>query len=269
MLAGVGFDYVLSLTNLGVDAATGVGLELSADAQLELQSVTTSSGSCTTANQTVTCTLGDITGGSSRQVTIAMRSSAVGALTISGTATTDTDTNPANNSLADTITVVPAVDLVVSGANATLGVDEQHVVTATLDNTGDFSANHVTLQATLSAGLRPDSATLGGVACTIDAQTVTCPTAALAAHATAALALTLTALTSGTQNVALTATADETDLNATDNNLSLAIDVAAQSAGSSSGGGGGGDSGLSVLLLGCAALARRRHRASARAARKR
>ena len=72
-LAGVAFDYGLTVTNLGVDPATNVGVELSADAGLTLQAAAPSSGTCSISGQTVSCALGDVAGSSARQVTITMR----------------------------------------------------------------------------------------------------------------------------------------------------------------------------------------------------
>ncbi len=261
VLAGIAFDYRLNVTNGGIDAATNVGVDVTPDSSFEIQAAVANAGTCNIANQSVSCALGDIAGGSSRQVTLTLRAATPGTHTVDGAVTADSDANPGNDSSTDTVTVVPAVDLTVSAAAATVALNEQTVVDAVIENATDYAATNVTVQATLSSGLRADAATLGGAACTVAAQTVSCPPLTLAGRATTDLHLTLTALATGSQNVSLSASADEAEVNSGNNDLALNVTVAAPTT-ADNGGGGGGDSWALISLLGLAAWARRfRHSA--------
>jgi hypothetical protein len=137
-------------------------------------------------------------------------------------------------------------------------LNEQTTVAAVLENVGDFAATVVAMSATFGAGVRPDQASIGGTACTITGQTVTCPPQTLAAHGSVAVSLTLTGLTAGGQQIALAATSAETERAATNNQLAVTVTVNAPAAATSDGGGGGSSEGGWVALLGAAGWLRRR-----------
>lgn len=256
-LASIAFDHVFTVTNLGSDAAANANVAVVVDTGLELSSASSSSGACTVAGQTATCSLGAIGGGAARTVALSLRGAQVGRYDVTASATADAELNTTNNQATTTVTVAPLVDLVISGTPpASIEPNAQTTVTATLDNAGDFAATNVRLAAMLSAGLRPDQASIGGAVCAVAEQTVTCPAQTLAAHGSVALTLTLTGVTAGGQQVTLTATAAETDRSAPNNQLSLAVTVAAPASAGDGGGGGGGGGALAWIWVALLAAAR-------------
>jgi hypothetical protein len=258
-LVGVSFDYSLLVTNLGVAAATGTRVSANLEDGLTVEAASASAGSCTIAGQSIACDIGEIGGGSIRSVTFTLRAAAVGTFAIAANAAADDDSNAANNSAGGTIDVRPAVDLVLSGNPGAVLASAQTTLAASLNNAADFGANAVTVSIALSSGLRPDAVTLAGIACSISAQTVTCPVQSLGARASAALTLTITGMAAGTQQVALGASSVEAELAPGDNDLVLQVDVT-EPAVAQSGGGGGAAGWPSLLALGLMLIAAKRPR---------
>jgi hypothetical protein len=147
------------------------------------------------------------------------------------------------------VTALPGIDLVWSGAASAVQLNAQATITASLANAADFAATSVAVTATLAQGLRPDRATLGGSACTISSQTVSCPSRALAARGSVPLEVTLTGTAAGAQLLTVNAAATEADRAPADNQLAIAITVGAPL---QSSGGGGAWSWLAVAALSAA-----------------
>jgi metallopeptidase family M12-like protein/uncharacterized protein DUF11 len=240
--AGVAFDYALTIANRGVAPATAASLTVTLENDLR---ATAATAGCGIASQTVTCALDTIDGGTARDVTLTLLASAPGAYDLGAAVASADDTATSNNSLADTVTAIRAVDLVLAGAAASVQTDQQTTVTVTLDNAADFTANHVNVAVTPSAGVRVDSAALDAKACTIGAQGVACSAASIAVRGRVTLALTITGVAAGAQQLAVTTSADEADSNPQNNSLSLPVDIT----GPPADGGGGGLSWLAVLAL--------------------
>jgi hypothetical protein len=260
--AGIALEQVFNVTNSGSRAATGVAVAVAVAAGLEVTGATSSGGTCTVAGQTANCALGALNGSAVQTVVLTLRATQVGSLAATATVTADEDANPNDNTATVTVTATPLVDLVLTAAPGSVAPNEQTTVAAALENAGDFTATAVALSATLSAGVRPDQASIGGTACTIAGQTVTCPPRTLAAHGTVAVSLTVTGVTAGSQQIALTATAAEAERAATDNQLAVTVTVNAPAV-AESGGGGGGSAWWWVALLGAAGWSRRRGKLTA------
>ena len=82
---------------------------------VSLESVTTTSGNCISGGGTVSCELGNITGLSSETVTLTVTPVAVGTGTLNASVTTSgSDERSSNNQDSLTLTIDPAVDLVVN-----------------------------------------------------------------------------------------------------------------------------------------------------------
>ncbi len=256
VLASEDFPYTFTVTNLGVENATGVSFRATTSAGLELLAASAGSQTCS-IDTGATCSLGTLTAGTARQITLNLRATEVGTFAIEGVASADSDANANNDSASGTVTATAAVDLVLTGSAPPLSLDEQGIVTATLENAADFPATGVRVTATLTSGLRVDRATLGGAACSAAGQSVTCPLQDLAAHESIALELSVTATAAGAQQVSLSATANETEAVPSDNELALASTVSAATTEGNGDGGGGAFSWLALLgLLGAVRCSR-------------
>lgn len=104
--------YVVTVTNSGPGDATSVSMVDTLPTVLAVGSATPSQGSCAIDGSVVTCSLGSIVNGASATVTIVTATPAVEVTTvISNTATvssTETDPNPANDSVTVDVSIVPA-----------------------------------------------------------------------------------------------------------------------------------------------------------------
>jgi hypothetical protein len=257
-LAGGAFDYTFTATNLGVEPALAASVSATVETGLQILNATASAGSCTSADSSAACDIGNLPGGASRTVTLTLRSMTVGSFGVDAIAAANDDADLGNNHFADTVTIAPVVDLVLSGTSSVLQTNQQTTLAATLDNSADFEASSIVLTAALTDGLRPDQLTLGGIACSISGQIVSCPTQSLAARASAALELTVTGLTAGLQEVSLGVVAAESEQTPGDNSVVITVSVTAPPPPTESGG-GGAISWWSLLWLGAAlwpALAR-------------
>lgn len=254
--AGIAFDYPLTVANRGVEPATGTSLTMTLENGL---AATAAGTGCAIASQTVTCTLDTVNGGTARDLALTLLASTPGSYDISSSAASPDDSTPAGNALADAVTAVQAVDLVVTAAAAAVETNQQTTIAVSVDNAADSAASGVAIAITPSAGLRVDTATLGSSSCTIGAQRVDCSAASIAARGRATLTLAITGLAAGVQQLAVTASAAEADSQPQNNSLSLAVNVTAPP---SDGGGGGGLSWLAVLALGGLRLLRGRRAAT-------
>lgn len=247
VLTGITFDHVFTVANVGVNPATGVTVNATVAPGLELLSATANATTCTLGTQTLACPLGTIGGGASRQLTLSLRAAQVGAFDVTAAVTADADASASDNTQTATVTAAALVDLVLSGGSGSVQTSQQTTVVANLENAADFAATAVALTATLSAGLRPDQASVGGTPCAIAGQTVTCPPRTLAARGTVALTVSLTGLTGGEQHVSVSAAAVEAERTPTNNQLAIAVAVSAPAAEE---GGGGALAWWVVALLG-------------------
>jgi metallopeptidase family M12-like protein/uncharacterized protein DUF11 len=234
--AGTSFTETATVVNLGADPATNVVFTATAAVGLDVTAVDAGGASCVVTASSASCPLGTIAGSSSRTVTLTLRAAAPGSYNVSANVVADADAGNGNNTDSETVQAVLAVDLVLAGSGGSVTVDQQTTLNATLTNASDFDATSVAVTATLTAGLRADQATLGGTACTIAGQSITCPTHTLTARAVETLTVTATGTAVGGQTVAVSATASQTERVPGDNQLNLAVNVAA--VGGDDGGGG-------------------------------
>jgi hypothetical protein len=256
--AGQALDYVFAIANSGSEPATASRLTATFANGLIVGGVPEG---CTAANQRVSCDLGDVAGGAGREIAVPIHGDTPGDYAVSASVTSPDDDVATNDSLDDVVAVLPVVDLALAGDPGTVQANAQLTVTASLANRGDFTASDVAVMATLTAGLRPEQAMLAGAACAISGQSVTCPAQALAARGEIVLALTVTGLAAGAQQVAVTASSGGADSNLADNNLAIAVSVSAPP----DTGGGGGALGWSWLLaLAAMVIGQRARRAGAR-----
>lgn len=222
---GIALDYFVDVANLGVEAATGVVLDIAVESGLDVLSAEVDAGACTTGGQAVSCPLDDVPGGASRRLRLTLRGPAPGEFALTATVAALEDADSDNDTAGGVVTIVPVVDLVLSGIATELEVGRSSTLEATLTNESDFPASTVALTASLSSGLRIESATLAGEVCTIAAQSIDCTAPSLAARAQVALSVVVTGLATGAEQATLSATADEDERNAANNSLVLAIQI--------------------------------------------
>ncbi|HET7132531.1 MAG TPA: M12 family metallo-peptidase, partial [Gammaproteobacteria bacterium] len=230
--AGQALDYVFAIANAGSEPATASRLTATFADGLSVDGVP---DGCTAAGQRVDCNLGDVAGGAGREIAVPIRGDTPGDYTVSASVSSPDDDVHSNDSLDDVVAVLPVVDLALVGDPGSVQANAQLTVLASLANRGDFTASDVAIAATLTAGLRAEQATLAGAACAISGQSVTCPTQALAARGQIVLALLVTGVAAGAQQVAVTASSGGADSNPADNSLAIAVSVS----GPPSTGGGG------------------------------
>ena len=235
--AGVTFSQAATIRNLGADPTTNVVFNATTATGLDVLSANSGATSCSITATSASCALGTVGGGGSRGVTLTLRALLPGSYNLAASVTADSDAVSGNNNAAVTIQAVPAVDLVFSGSASGVTVDQQTTINTTLTNASDFDATSVVVSATLSAGLRPDQATLGGTACTISSQTIACAPRTLSARGSVAFAITATGTVVGSQLVTVNATASEVERAPADNQLGLAVNVTAVGADDDGGGG--------------------------------
>jgi len=189
-IRGGEITYALSVSNGANDTANDVVVTLPLPATMLFSSVNNSAcaydGSIPPG--VVTCNLGSITGdGLGNPVTnidITLRSSAATGSTVSVTATastSSTDTNLANNSLAQTTTINDGADLQASIVDLADPVISGATVdyTLTIQNLGPNDAGVTTVVNTLPANVTYTSASGTGWSCSNAGQDVTCTTASI------------------------------------------------------------------------------------------
>ena len=180
---------------------------------------------------TVTCTFGDLDGtligGPVYQIDTVIRTTAPTSSTIDVTATvstSDTDTNPANNTLTQNTTIDDGADLVVAKTDSPdpviAGGNVTYTITVT--NNGPNNANTITVTDTLSNNMTYVSASGTGWSCSHNGVNpggvVTC-TRATIANGAAAPAITLVGRVTGaitgtiTNAVTVAATTGDPDVN--------------------------------------------------------
>lgn len=265
VLLGADASLTFTASNSGTDSATGVEIDIDLPNNVTFQSASTEFGTCTSGAGTVNCTYGTVPGNGERAVTVVATASTVGSGTFTATVSADTDVDPGNNEESVTLTVDPAVDLVVnSAAVAQTGVDQAVVVIFDLENRSVLGATGVELSISLNSGLRADAASWPLGACTVTDQQVDCTTDDFAAQSDVALDLTLTGVTDGQSNYTVSLSSAEADANTTNNSITATVQVGPVTmpgGGTSSGGGGGSTAPISLLFLAtCAALATARRR---------
>ena len=236
-LAGVSFSQAATVRNVGADPANGVSFTATAEAGLAVVAADAGGASCSITASSATCALGSIGAGASRGVTLSLRAATAGAFDLTAIVAADSDSNANDNDDAVTITVAPSVDLVASGTSPGVALNAQTTISALVRNAADVAATAVAVTATATAGLRPDAATLDGVACTITGQVLACPARTLVAQGSATLAVTATGITAGGQQLTVNASSTEAERTPADNQLPIAVSVTAPP---SDGGGGGG-----------------------------
>lgn len=218
-------NYEVSIN--GTLPVTGVVADITLPSVLALNSVTVSSGTCTSGAGTISCALGDLGGLSSHSIDIATTPINVGVGMLNATVTTaDPDERPINDQDSLQLTVDPAVDLVVNTpSTAPVFIDTSTTVTATLENLSILQATNLSLSVSLDSGLRADTASWSIGTCTVTAQQIDCQANSLGAQSSSSLSITATATSTGMKDVTIDLSSAEADANTSNNSASGAVNV--------------------------------------------
>ena len=146
VLFGATSTVTYDIDNNGSLDATNVVADFTIPANLTLDSVASSAGTCTSGAGTVSCAIGTVAGFANETVDLTVTPTAIGQDTITATVTSDTDDRPGNNQEQLQFSVDPAVDLVVNTpTGADIKLNQSTTVTATLENRATIDATGVTL----------------------------------------------------------------------------------------------------------------------------
>jgi hypothetical protein len=247
-------DY--DVRNNGISAATNVAADFTLPSNLSLGAVTVSSGTCSSGAGTVSCSLGDVPGMTSRTVGITTTPTTVGAGMLSATVTADVDERPSNNQSAVPLTVDPAVDLVVNApTSAPVLVNAITTVNAVLENRSILDATGVTLSISLSNGLQANAATWPLGSCAVTAQQVDCLASDFAAQSNTTLTMDVRGISDGSNNLTVTLASVEAEANPADNSIDGTVRVNSPRSNDE---GGGATGPIFLWLLVLTTLLRRR-----------
>ncbi|MFN8525950.1 MAG: hypothetical protein U0821_22850 [Chloroflexota bacterium] len=223
--------FTLTVNNGGPGQATGVIVTDPLPSGLTLISATPSQGSCT-PGQTVTCAIGTLAAGANATVTIQARATANG--TLINTATVrgnEGDLNSGNNGATTGVTVGTIIaspaDLVVTKtgpAQATLG--DTIIFRITVANQGPGVATGVRVTDPLPAGLTLVAATPSQGTCVVGPP-LSCTLNQILAGAQATVDVQALVTALGPLDNVATATADQSDPNASNNAGLARVQVAA------------------------------------------
>ena len=256
VLFGASAEINYDITNNGTLDATNVTADFTLPANLTLDSVSVSVGTCIGGAGTVSCTLGDVPGMSSRTVDITTTPTALGQGMISATVSADVDDRPGNNQETLQLTVDPAVDLVANApTGASVKLNKSTTISAMLENRATLDATGVSLTVDLGNALQATAASWSIGSCTVLSQQVTCQAATFAAQSNSTINVTATGVAAGNPNITGTLSALEAELVPSDNSGSGRIEV--KDPDDSSGGGATGPF-LLWLLAGLIGVRRNR-----------
>ena len=224
----------------GTLGATDVVADFTLPNLLALDSVTTSSGTCSSGAGTVSCALGDLPGLSNQTITITTTPTAVGVGVLNASVTTTAvDDRPINDQDSLQLTVDPAVDLaVITPATTAVFINNSATITATLENLSILSATNLSLSVSLASGIEASAASWTIGTCTVTAQQIDCQANSLNAQSSSTLNITTTAMTIGMKNVSFSLSSAEVDADPSNNNISATVNVVTPQAESDKGGGG-------------------------------
>lgn len=255
VLLGDTFDVTYSVDSVGTDDAANASATLTIPNNVNLASVSTSIGSCSTGAGNATCSLGGIAAGASASITLSFEATGVGTTSFSATVDATADANSNNNQSSRNVDVDPAVDLQVSASSVQVALNESITVRPGVENRSVISANNVDVVVTPAAGVDITAASWSAGNCSITNGVATCQASSLAAGANMTLDITVTGTVEGAGAYTVSANATETERDASNNEATGQITVGpvvvvpAPPTNTSGDNGGGAFSYLALLAL--------------------
>lgn len=252
VLLGTNATLTFRAANSGTQSATGVEVDVELPDNATLVAAAAESGSCTSGAGEVNCTLDTVPAGSTRDVTLTTLASDTGSGTFTATVLSDSDVNLSNNAQSVTLTVNPAVDLVVNMIAASqVNLNQQASIAITLENRSVLDASDVILSISLSSGLRADIATWPLGNCTVSDRQVDCEATSFTGQSDATLSLSLTGIASGESDYTVSLSSSDEDTDNSNNSVTASVQVSAMnsSTGSNETSGGSGTVGYMLLVV--------------------
>ena len=214
-----------NVDSIGTDNASNVEVNLSIPANVTLNSVTPTAGSCSTGAGSASCSLGSIAAGASESISITVEASDVGSVSIDATVTAGSDSNNNNNQSTAQFNVDPAVDLVATAVAVQATLNQSTTVRPSVENRSSIAATNVSVVITPDANIDLTAASWALGSCTIDSGVATCVAASVGAGATSTLDVSITGTAEGSISYSVSVAADETDRDTANNDSSANVTV--------------------------------------------
>lgn len=263
---GRNFDWNVTVSNVGGLTTMNARAEILMPPVLTVEEAFVVGGSCISGAGVITCTLGDIAGGSSTAINLILRSDVVGTNDIAIRTSASNETRTSNNNGSATIEIEAEADLGVglqAPTSVTNGTPFNVSLTAT--NLSGGAVRGITVSLDLPAGVTASAATLDGATCTVRTTAITCLLDSLASGATVTGTASLTASTDGNALLRAHVAGNYVDPAAGNDTATATVNVTspAITRQSASSGGGGGSVSWPLLwallaVLGMKNLQRRR-----------
>jgi uncharacterized repeat protein (TIGR01451 family) len=220
--------YILTVTNLGPDAASGVRLVDELPPGLLLVNASASQGSCSNQNGVVNCNLNTIASRGRATVLLTCRPTVLGPITNVVSVTSEqVDNNPANNSAQNPNTVDPVAELLITMSDAPdpVAVSQQITYSIFVTNRGPNLGSNIVVSDVLPASVQFVSVQTSHGACTNDGNSVGCAIAELPAGERALITIVARANSVGPVPNTATVTGQPTDPNVLNNTATVSTVV--------------------------------------------
>jgi hypothetical protein len=264
---GSTFDLNLPVSNVGGLTTVDARAEIALPSSVTVVEAYVLGGSCRSGAGLITCELGAIAGGNSTEISLVLRSDVTGAnlVTLEVSATNDTQTD--NNTGEGTLRIAPEADVSVGlQAPASASAGTAFDVTLTATNLSAVDTRDLTVTVELPNGVTASSATLAGIGCTVQSNSITCSLSSLRGGASVTGTASLVASTGGSTLIQARIAGSYVDPIAGNDTASATVGVVASAATTSQStlksSGGGGCANLLFLsaLLGLLGLKKLRTR---------
>ena len=235
------------VNSVGTEDATGVEFDVSVPANVTLDSISSSIGSCSSGGGSASCSLGSLSAGAGASIDLGVTSSAPGNASFVATVTATGDSNSGNDAATLTLGVTPAVDVLARAAASSVTLNQGATARVTIENDSLIAATSVEVTLTSGAGILIDGASWSAGSCTLTGGTLTCDASSLAVQSSSTINVQLTGLVTGSQNYSVSVSSSETDRNTSNNSVQGQVTVG--EAQSNSGGGAFGVLELMALWM--------------------
>ena len=191
----------VTVRSIGTATVTGASLTVTPAAGVNVVSGSLNGGSCALTGGKLTCTLGDMTGGDSRDVQLVFNGTASGNTSAVLQLAAANDGLATNNKATLALTSAPGADLSVKATAdaSSVTVGQSTTVRLALSNLGLGSVTDGKLTGTLPAGIVVQSVSGGGVSCTVVGTALTCSGIALTVNGQTTVNLGISVQQAGAQ----------------------------------------------------------------------